>query len=247
MTHIKHLLTTALALFVVTAFSEGELCAAEATFTVVLKDYEVERDKKMVEAFDLTVTSLIDETRPLIRPSATTQVHDADKATLTIGVHYKDVPEGEYEVWYWIPSIAFRNKPYMEKFQLLSQDHFRKKLEFSTRNVVLKYQVDKQVMDLLPADKGSQLLITKLKESSKTGYRTLEYRFGGRIKKGIVDKAEMSLWLIPDGEYLLEFDPTWGHPIEVSFRIVDGKTVPEIITFSEENRVRPSSRKEKSQ
>jgi hypothetical protein len=223
----------------------GRLCAADATFTVVLTDYQVERDKMLVEAFDLTLNSTKDTAGPLVRPSKTNRTHDNDKATLTIETQYRGVPEGEYEVWYWIPSLESKTKPYMEKFQLLPNGHFRKTLEFSTREVVLKYGVSKDVMALLPKDRGSRITISKVKERSEMNFRTLEYRSGGRLKNGVADKAEITLWLIPDGEYLAEFDPTWGYPIEVPFRVVDGKTTPEVITFSEENRVRSGERQGK--
>ncbi|QIF01879.1 hypothetical protein [Roseimicrobium sp. ORNL1] len=240
MTFTKHLLTSVLVLLGAFSPGMGDLCAAEATFTVVLTDYQAERDKKLVEAFELVVSSPSDETRPRIRPSTTNQVHDADKATLTIETQYKDLPEGEYEAWYWIPSLAFKAKPYMEKFQVSSGTHFRKRLEFSTRKVVLKYQIDAKVREHIREDEGLQVTIHKIKDGLEKGGKTLEYSHGIGLKAGPDGTSELSpLWLIPDGEYVIIFAPVWGRPMRVPFRVVDGKMIPDVIIFSDANRVRP--------
>lgn len=214
----------------------GELSAAEATFTVILTDYQSERDKKLVEAFDLTVSSTKNPANSLVRPFETNQIHDADKATLTIETKYKRLPEGEYEVWYWIPSMAFTHKPYMERFQLLPDDHFRKKLVFSTRKVMLRFQVSSKVREHIREDEFPAVTIAKVKDGSEEASKTMDYSFSG-FRRG-ADKTELGLWLIPDGEYVVTFTPVWGRPMKVPFRIVEGKTIPEVITFSDENRVR---------
>jgi hypothetical protein len=236
---MKTLLTLSLVLVAVISPGMGRVCAAEVTFTVVLADYQEERDKKLVEAFDLSLTSLKDETHPFVRPSTTNKVHDADKGTLIIETQYKDLAEGDYEVCYGIPVLAFVAKPYKEKFQLSSKDHFRKKLEFSTRKVVLKYQIDKKVREHIREGESLPVTIHKIKDGLEKDWKSLEYRHS--LSRGNGDgetRGLPPLWLIPDGEYVAKFAPVWGHPMKVPFRVVDGKTIPEVVTFSDANRVR---------